>query len=594
MRPMSLTKTLPLWPLPLIVVGVLGVNNSVVIAAMLILAAFPLIMFMVKWGKRPSFIGAPVILFVVSAFTGLFVAYDPGPGLPLVVTLVGSGLLFFAIVYANIMAERVAKGVVIFSGLVALYFVTQYAHIGYPDETGFMANVARVTSAALPDFSFMGMHPNSVAGVVSSTIFLSALFCWQARHPARRAGWGAVSVLLLYSLLVTGSRGALMALAMATGIWAVFYLPQWAQRLIGLAIGLLVGLLIGLIVFIQFAPAAMLDNTVGSLANTAGSRLTLYHNSLNLYKDYPFTGIGPGDTFTMVYSRYQLLIDVPYLEYAHNLFLAVALGQGPLGLIALIWLTMGFYRFVFKVEQFGVEDHIPPLFRAAWLGVTVTFIHGLTDAVQFSEDRWTLPVLFVLLGISVAVGVVVLKRLHVLSQATLSLKTGAIGLAALIMVAVAMSLLFRQTLLSAVQSNRGALAQTFAELSPGLDDSSRKAALRQASAAFDAALQINPQNAVAHRRLGMMALDAASFDAAVLHLAQAYQQEPDNQATIKALGYAYMWTGQTEAAYALFRQVEFQPRLLQELDYWRWQWAERNQATLAAYTDAVLEKLTAP
>jgi tetratricopeptide (TPR) repeat protein len=591
---MSLTKTLPLWPLPLVAVGVLGQYDSIVLIATVIVAAFPVVFFIVNRGKRPSFIGAPIILFVISAFTGLAVAYNPRLGLPFVVTLLGSGLLFFSLVYANILAEMAAKGVVIFSGGVALYFVNQYAHIGYPDETGFMADVARVTSAVLPNLGFFWLHPNSVAGVVSSTIFLSGLFTWQARHPAQRAGWGVVTALLFYGLLVTGSKGALIALAIALGIFAILYLPQRAQHLAGLSVGLLVGLLVGLFVFIQFAPVNMLDRVPEALFDSTGSRLMLYHNGLNLYKDYPFTGIGPGDTFTMVYSRYQLLIDVPYLKYAHNLFLAVALGQGLLGLIALIWLLAAFYRFIFKVEQFDGETHIPPLFRAAWLGVTITFIHGVTDAVQFSEDRWTLPVLFALLGISVAVGSVVLNRLHVVIQVKVSPKTQLMTLAAVAIVAAGIGLLFRQTLLSAVLSNRGALAQTYAELSPRLENFEKEAALRQAQSDFEAALQINPQNAVAYRRLGMMALEASNFDAAVTHLEQAYQQEPDNQATIKALGYAYLWAGQLDAAFSLFEQVEFQVRLRQELDYWRWQWGERDQDALAAYTDEILNRLAAP
>ena len=46
----------------------------------------------------------------------------------------------------------------------------------------------------------------------------------------------------------------------------------------------------------------------------ASIRLQLYRNSLYLIRDYAFTGIGLGSTFAMVYSRYGLLIFVPFLS----------------------------------------------------------------------------------------------------------------------------------------------------------------------------------------------------------------------------------------------------------------------------------------
>ena len=45
----------------------------------------------------------------------------------------------------------------------------------------------------------------------------------------------------------------------------------------------------------------------------------------------------------MVYARYGLLIVVPFLTYAHNLPLAVWLGQGILGLVAITGIVVVFY-----------------------------------------------------------------------------------------------------------------------------------------------------------------------------------------------------------------------------------------------------------
>jgi O-antigen ligase len=133
---------------------------------------------------------------------------------------------------------------------------------------------------------------------------------------------------------------------------------------------------------------------------TADSRLTLYRNTLYLASDYAFTGIGLGQTFGMVYSRFSLLIFVPFLTYAHNLPLAVWLGQGILGLLALTGIILAFYRLVDRTMRRAAPD---ALFHGVWLGVTATLLHGLTDARQYVESPWAMPALFVLLALTEAI-----------------------------------------------------------------------------------------------------------------------------------------------------------------------------------------------
>jgi O-antigen ligase len=116
----------------------------------------------------------------------------------------------------------------------------------------------------------------------------------------------------------------------------------------------------------------------------------------------------------MVYSKYALLIQVPFLTYSHNLFLEIWLDQGLLGILAFLSLIAAFYLFVRRVLSHlskpalslveGIEEKAPSAaFQGCWLGVTATLIHGLFDARQYA-DSWTLPVLFVLLGLAVGTG----------------------------------------------------------------------------------------------------------------------------------------------------------------------------------------------
>jgi len=48
----------------------------------------------------------------------------------------------------------------------------------------------------------------------------------------------------------------------------------------------------------------------------------------------------------------------------------------------------------------------------------------------------------------------------------------------------------------------------------------------------------------------------------------AYDQEPGNQAALKTLGYAYLWTGQLDPAEKLLRQRDDREALVEELGTW--------------------------
>ena len=71
-------------------------------------------------------------------------------------------------------------------------------------------------------------------------------------------------------------------------------------------------------------------------AGAAGrpDRLDVYGQAVTLLRDMPFTGLGAGDQFAAAVSRYVLLIQVPFITYAHNLTLQLWLAYGLFGLAA--------------------------------------------------------------------------------------------------------------------------------------------------------------------------------------------------------------------------------------------------------------------
>jgi hypothetical protein len=582
------------WSLPLILVGVLQIVDPFLIAVAIALGLIP-------WGYRglvqrrwssQAYITGPLLLLVVSGLVGVWASFDRTLSWPMWLTLLGSVNLFFAIVNTSVSTRWVAGGLVAAASLLALYFVGQYGHLEYPEEVGRLARLGRVVGSWLPNMVFFTPHPNAVAGFLESVFLLSLVLTWRS-NGGQRVVWGLAALVIAYGLLLSGSRGAWIGLALALWIWAFLILNQRFRLVMG---GLtLVGVVLGMAVLFQMTLDEQQNAILTSILRTADSRLILYRNSLYLLADYPFTGVGLGDAFAMAYSRYQLLIHVPFLYYAHNLFLSVGLGFGLLGFIALLWLFFNFYNFVIRVEKSGLSARSGPFFRAAWLGVTATFIHGLTDSPQFTGSGWTMPMLLAVLGFTIATGARVLaknSRQSADNQRGMPWLFGRpfiiIGVGVVLAV---MAGIFWQPLLGTWYANVGAIHQTRAELSTGLDDAAREAEARFAVDNFARALALNPLQPTANRRLGLMALNRDNFEVAVTYLEQAYPHEPENQATLKALGLAYLWAGQIEPAAALLRQRDDRGELVEELGYWSWWWDTQGRPDLSANAHQMVQQL---
>ncbi len=578
-----------LWPLPLLALGIVKIVDPVAVSIAVVLAFLPRLTFWLVMGRfsRRLFIGGPLALLVVSGFIGVWASYDPALSWPLLLTLLGSVALFVAIIHTATPTQYLEGGLVLIAALGALYFVGQYGHFNYLEEVGQLADLGRATGSLLPNLVFFTPHPNAIAGFLEGTLLLALVLAWQTDGPLRFL-WLVAAALIAYGLLISGSRGAWLGLAVAGGLWFWLLIPNRTLRL-SLAGAAILTIGIG-----GYGAAQLLVNppanpTLNSLAQTAVSRLTLYRNSLYLWGDYPFTGIGPGDTFAPVYSHYQLLIPYNFLSYSHNLFLSVALGLGLLGLAAFFWLLINFYAFVIKVEQGDLRQRYRYLFRAVWLGVTVNLVHGLTDSPQWAGSGWPMPLFFALMGLTIVSGRLVLPR----SPEHPIRLTGLI--AALIAVVILLSglMIFWRPILGAWYANMGALEQTRAELAPGLSQPAREQITLQAVDTFARALGVESTQRVANRRLGLLALNRDNFEIAVLYLEKAYPYEPHNQATLKALGLAYLWTGRLDEAEPLLQQLDNQGGLVEELGYWATWRGSQGQTELSAYTAEMIQRLRA-
>jgi len=459
--------------------------------------------------------------------------------------------------------------------------------------------MGRMTGNLLPPLVFFTPHPNAVAAFLEGVLLINLVLLWRGythlsdfRARVATVFWGMSFVLISYALLISRSRGSWVGLLAALGIGGILCIPNLRHRLVVgiLAIG---GVSLG-IISIPVLSIKLRTPLLVSLLETSYSRFVLYRNSFYLLNDYVFTGVGLGEVFALVYSRYQLLIPVPFLTYTHNLFLAVGLGMGLLGVVALLWLLISFYHFVVRVEQFGVDQPSRSLFRVGWLGVTAIFIHGLTDSPQFDSPGWTMPMLFVLLGLTITVGRPLFSRVgweQIYAVRLRWYRRRARLVPVGLIILLSFTGLFWRPLLSGWYANLGAVYQTRTDLSPNLGGAAREESSNRAETYFERALTLNPENSVANRRLGILLLDRSSFEQAIIHLEQALQREPQNQATLKALGFAYLWTGELDTAETLLTRLDPPGDLINQLEGWRWWWRIQQRPELSSYAAEMLQRL---
>jgi hypothetical protein len=304
-------------------------------------------------------------------------------------------------------------------------------------------------------------------------------------------------------------------------------------------------------------------------------RLQVWRNSLDLANDYVFTGLGPAN-FEMAYSSYALLVHVPYIIHAHNLFLDIWLDQGLLGLLAFGGLL---------IEAMWPSKSASTWRSAALASLAVLVLHGFLDDAFYGYGGRAIPFLFV--------------PLAVLGQA----ETEATPLPALVFWGIAAATISTSMVLpgarATLQANLGALAQTQAELSMysnekwGLQDALRRSPkldLSQAISHYQTALMLDRTNATANRRMGQIELSRGQYEAACQHLEAAFATAPHQRATRQLLGECYAITGDIPQATAVWQTISLNEGQLDIRYGWYYYIGEKDHAARISQAEQGLHR----
>lgn len=431
-----------------------------------------------------------------------------------------------------------------------------------------------------PNWGLPPLHPNVLASVLAMSgplILALARFEWKRRAWGWWGGTAVAAILVLAGLVFTTSRGAVISLVVAVGLWGWWLLSQRlgqtgvervASRRPGIIFvaGLLLG--VGLILVLSRGQFGRL------LPGDMGNRWELAGNTLALIRDFYLTGSGLG-TFAALYAQYIWVVPFRYLEHGHNLWLDVALEQGVVGVVA-VTVVLGGSLCRLWGHPSAAETADPVVRWGRWgtlSSLVVMLLHGLMDDPLYGQ----LGTPFLLLLPGVAMMLTPPSATAVSQHRRHWVWGGAVLLVACLLVGGWWAPLQGQW-----WATQGALAMARVELRGWphnvWDDGRNVAALDAVRGYFDQALAIDPDNVTAHYRLGLIAMLHRDYDMAVAHLQSAHQSDPTHRGLIKNLGYSFVWQGDFVAAAALLAQI---PEAERELEAYTGWWRTQQRPDLA-------------
>lgn len=593
---------------------------------------YPLIPIGILWAVRLAAGSAPLgrtrfdlamLVFLLTAAVGMWAAYDRQAAVEKFRVIVGSVLVFYALARQPRENLWTTAGIITLAGaLVGSNFLLGHDWLAEPTGIAAIDRVGERWMTIRPMVEMGSLHPNIAGGLLGLTLPFALGLTLRSpieKGPERgaerrsilasRIAGAAASLLIGLALVLTSSRGAMLASLAALAVWGILLTSGYLTRessplrvkwfLIALAIAsipILFFLIRGGTSLLEFA-----NQLPG--AHSGASRLALDRDAYHLINDFWYTGAGLG-SFAGLYSLY--IMDTPFFlfSYSHNFYLDVALEQGLFGFLALTFTLAASAWLLGKLTFRQGRGTLPPgLIGAGFSSLLIVILHGFVDDALYSGSGT--PFLFTLAGLAAA-----MERLETVEE------TGTSGIASwiemkrsdpqwinvemaskvtLAVLLAGMVLMWHKPLLAEWYADLGAIEMARVELadfpSGKWDDGSHLDLLFPAERYFEIALGHDEGNLTAHHRLGLIAKSRGEFEAAIAHLERAYLDAPTHRGIRKALGYSYVWSGDFYKASLLFKDLPETKRELENYIGW-WARLERqdlsDQAKLmAAYMESI-------
>ncbi len=175
-------------------------------------------------------------------------------------------------------------------------------------------------------------NPNTFSSLISICLIPSIIYLTKSGN---KLLWIAVSLLLIISLILTGSRSGLLTSVITISLIFYFTPINNKQKYIALLICTysILGAIFYLLDFTFFT--RIIDTFSDTYSDSTQGRILIWSGAINLAKDNIIYGTGLG-SFFLEYPQYRLPFDPSAGDWAHNDTLQILTELGAIG--ALLWL----------------------------------------------------------------------------------------------------------------------------------------------------------------------------------------------------------------------------------------------------------------
>ena len=233
------------------------------------------------------------------------------------------------------------------------------------------------------------VNPDHFAGLMEMLIPVAVLYT-AGRHGSfwvEGSVWRvSAATLALASLLLSGSRGGLLALS-AEILIATSALRRAGARTTErrrLAMAAAVTLFAGVMLFAYVDPG-WVAKKLGSVAyvnstwaDWAASRKSMTLDSLRMWRDHPVLGVGLGD-FETAYPRYQSFPGDLWIDHAHNDYAEAVAETGLVGALLILSALALFLRLAFRDWGHPLRSQRSWIRLGAAIGCCGMLVHSFFD-----------------------------------------------------------------------------------------------------------------------------------------------------------------------------------------------------------------------
>lgn len=226
------------------------------------------------------------------------------------------------------------------------------------------------------------VNHNHYAGLMEILLPMAIGYVISLRRSGAQPGLVFAVMVAIASVLLSGSRGGMISLFGEFIVFGAILLRRNRQSSLGktaIIASLSFGAVI-LLLFVWLDPGDVtkrLEQTATSPEMSISDRKQYARDSIRMFRDYPWTGVGVG-SFEAAYPRYQSFSSDLVVNHAHNDYLEALAESGVIGSVLILSALVLFLRLLFLEVQ-GSQDSSDWIRVGAVVGCCGLLIHSFSD-----------------------------------------------------------------------------------------------------------------------------------------------------------------------------------------------------------------------